>query len=432
MPADPPSSGGPTSPGHTGAPPIESDWDVISPDDLVARVSGLLARMEAGEQMPEAAPVAGLGALVAPVHEMRALHQSLRPPDLPTGGGARGRTGGLVKRVVRRLTSWYVEPRWQVQEQLDAKAIDFAAEAYNSVWRIEAELERMRQQQARVRLALVAASERLRRLEERILRGEDDLVDIRTSLSRVAMEGEVRALSKEVATILARFGADGVTGADVDYVEFERRFRGDAAAITDAQKRYLSFFPAPEAPGPVVDIGCGRGEMLEMLAAEGHEVIGVDLDPDMVAVCREKGLPAVVDDGVSFLGRAPDRSLKGIFCAQVVEHLITPELQALVVEAQRALTKDGALVIETINPRSSYALGNHYYADTSHVRPVHPETLRFICEQAGFSRVELEERSPHPALSLREDLPDGPVGEAVQVLLENVFGYQDYVIVANK
>jgi O-antigen chain-terminating methyltransferase len=88
--------------------------------------------------------------------------------------------------------------------------------------------------------------------------------------------------------------------------------------------------------------------------------------------------------------------------------------------------------METINPRSSYALGNHYYADTSHVRPVHPETLRFICEQIGFRNVMLEERSPHPALALADDLPSTPEGDAVRALLQSVFGYQDYVVVATK
>jgi 2-polyprenyl-3-methyl-5-hydroxy-6-metoxy-1,4-benzoquinol methylase len=425
-------SGDPASGNEDKSPAVESDWEVVAPEALIARIEGLLAQMDEGEVLAGSIPTAGLAALVSPVHEMRVLHAGLRPPDVAPGGGPRRRAGGFLKRLVRRLTSWYVEPRWQVQEQLEAKGIEFSAEAYNSVHRIEVELERLRQQNVRLRLDLVATTERMRRTQERVAEGFERLAKIEGTLSRAAMEDEVRALSKEVAAILARFGADGTTGADIDYVEFERRFRGDAADIAEGQHRYLSLFPTPLQPGPIVDIGCGRGEMLELLAAEGHDVIGVDMDPDMVAVCQEKGLPAVVDDGVHFLSRTPDNSLKGIFCAQVVEHLITPELEALVSQALRALAPDGVLVIETINPRSSYALGNHYYADTSHVRPVHPETLRFICEQVGFTRVELEERSPHPSLSLRESLPEGPVGEAVESLLESVFGYQDYVIVANK
>ena len=172
--------------------------------------------------------------------------------------------------------------------------------------------------------------------------------------------------------------------------------------------------------------------MLSILHEAGHEVMGVDVDPDMVEACTSRGLPAVVDDGIHFLSRPDDDSLTGIFCAQVVEHLITPELEQLIVLAEEKLRPGGVLLIETINPRSSYAMGNHFYADTSHVRPVHPETLRYICEQVGFTSVALEERSPHPNLALADGLPDGAVGEAVEALLENVFGHQDYVVVATK
>ena len=149
-------------------------------------------------------------------------------------------------------------------------------------------------------------------------------------------------------------------------------------------------------------------------------------------MCIRDRLTAVLDDGLHFLAQTAPDSLKGVFCAQVVEHLLTSELEELVRLAHRALRTDGALVMETINPRSSYALGNHYYADTSHVRPVHPETLRFICEQLGFRNVQMEERSPHPALALADDLPATAEGDAVRALLQSVFGYQDYVVVATK
>ena len=116
------------------------------------------------------------------------------------------------------------------------------------------------------------------------------------------------------------------------------------------------------------------------------------------STCASKGLPVVLEDGIPFLSQTAQDSLKGVFCAQVVEHLMTPEMEELVRLAFRTLQAGGVLVIETINPRSSFALGNYFYADTSHVRPVHPETLRFICEQVGFTKVQLEERSPHPSL----------------------------------
>lgn len=232
--------------------------------------------------------------------------------------------------------------------------------------------------------------------------------------------------------MLSRLGAESTRGVDLDYVEFERRFRGASADIVDAQRRYLSLFAAPGVPGQIVDIGCGSGEMLELLTEAGHEAIGVDMDAGMIEACTAKGLTAVRDDGLHFLAQAQPDSLKGVFCAQLVEHLLTAELEELVRLAHRALHRGGTLVMETINPRSSFALGNHFYADTSHVRPVHPETLRFICEQLGFGNVQLEERSPHPALAMADELPSTPEGDAVRALLQSVFGYQDYVVVATK
>jgi len=418
---------------------FDVDGRVVSAEALVSRVEGLIAQIDAGKGAPGAPDRSGLPALVAPIHEMRVVHRQMHPPEIAAGGGAAGRIGALTKKVVRRFASWYVEPRFQLQQELDGLAIDFDAEAYNTLHRLEAELVAVRRDNVRVRLEAVAAGERLRlnqldveRLAGSVARLEELVQRLDEVVGGAAAQDEVRVLSKEVGTLLDRLGAEGVVGADLDYIAFEEKFRGDAADVALAQQRYLSLFPPAGFPGQVADLGCGRGEMLQLLADEGHEVIGVDMDADMVQACVDKGLPAVRDDALHFLTQTPPDSLKGVFCAQVVEHLLTSELEQLVRLAHRALRPDGVLVIETINPRSSFALGNHFYADTSHVRPVHPETLRFICEQIGFSPVLLEERSPHPALQLGDDLPDDAVGGAVHALLDNVFGYQDYVIVATK
>ncbi len=411
---------------------LDVDGNVVSAEALVSRVEALIRRIDDGASTPGSSEADGLPAVVAPIHEMRALHRELHPPDITASGGAGVRGGALIKKSVRRLTSWYVEPRFQVQEEMDARMVEFASETYNAIYRLEEELEDLRRQNVRSKLEVVATGERLRR--QQLV--TDQLAELVTHLELVvrgaAGQDELRVLSKEFAILLDRLGADTVSGVDVDYVEFERRFRGDAADIAGAQRRYLSLFPSAENPDRIVDVGCGRGEMLAMLAEEGHNVLGIDLDPGMVQACLDQGLDAIEDDAIHFLAQTPPDSLKGVFCAQVVEHLLTSELEEFIRLAWTSLLSTGVLVIETINPRSSYALGNHYYADTSHVRPVHPETLRFICEEVGFSRVLLEERSPHPALDIRDDLPDDAVGGAVRTLLDNVFGYQDYVIVATK
>jgi O-antigen chain-terminating methyltransferase len=422
---------------------LDVDGQVISADALVERVEQLLGSIrpigDGSGGAPSTQPVQATP-LDVPVHAMRVIHGQLHPPDVGGRPGLRGSLGAVVRRVVRRLTSWYVEPRWVLQQEFDAQTIQFSAEAFNAVHRVDNEMDELRAQIARLKMQLVAAAERTNRVRrdvadvaDGLTQGLDEGRAVHAQLlEKSALRSDLIPLNKELSSILGRLGAVGTTGADIDYVGFEDRFRGDTEDLRESQQRYVSLFPPSGGVGPIVDIGCGRGEMLSLLADAGYDVLGVDLDPAMVATCAARGLPAVVDDGIHFLSTAEDDSFKGIFCAQVVEHLITPELERLIVLAREKLQRGGVLVVETINPRSSYALGNHFYADTSHVRPVHPETLRYICEQVGFTSVQLEERSPHPLLDLSGELPEGAVREAVGALLENVFGHQDYIIVATK
>ncbi len=412
---------------------LDVDGQVISQEALVQRVAELLAVIDTSRLSETEADHVGRDAGTGPVlHAMSVAHGGLNPPDLSGARGARGRVGALVKRVVRRLTSWYVEPRWVLQKEYDGQAVVLASSVVTTLRRVDAELDELRHENARLRLLSVTANERVRRALQELDEMREVLAEHRSIFEGVAMQDDLLPLSREMTSLLDRLGAIGVTGADIDYAGFEDAFRGHSGEVQKSQERYLTLFPPASEPGRVIDIGCGRGEMLELLRHDGQEVLGIDTDAGMVEVCKSKGLDAVVDDGIHFLSQTRENSLKGIFCAQVVEHLITPELEQLVRLALRALRTGGVLVMETINPRSSFAIGNHFYADTSHVRPVHPETLRFICEQVGFSRVQLEERSPHPTLALTDRLPNDALGEAVDELLRSVFGYQDYVIVATK
>jgi 2-polyprenyl-3-methyl-5-hydroxy-6-metoxy-1,4-benzoquinol methylase len=264
------------------------------------------------------------------------------------------------------------------------------------------------------------------------IQAEDEAKGYRQLEMETPSRQEVDLLRNELAIVLRRLGTVAGSGANVDYAGFEDRFRGSSADVQESQRRYLTLFPGPSDLAMIVDVGCGRGEMVETLIEAGHRAIGVDTDTDMVNACREKALPVVQDDGIHYLEGLSSDSLKGVFCAQVVEHLLTAEMERLLRLAYERLKSSGVLVVETINPRSLYAIGNHFVADTTHVRPVHPETLRYICEEVGFTSVVLEERSLHELARAPDGLADGELGEAVAALLRNVFGYQDYIIVATK
>ena len=173
-----------------------------------------------------------------------------------------------------------------------------------------------------------------------------------------------------------------------DYFAFEARMRGSTAAVRERQRPYVEVF---SDAGPVLDIGCGRGEFLSLLREAGVEARGIDADADMVAYAGGEGLDVEQADAVAYLEALDDGSLGGVFAAQVVEHLPPATLVRLLELAAAKLRPGGLLVAETINPLSPLALRS-YFADLTHAQPLVPETLVLLAEQAGFRDVDVRYR----------------------------------------
>ncbi len=219
-----------------------------------------------------------------------------------------------------------------------------------------------------------------------------------------------------------------------DYVGFERRFRGDPEdVLRTLSERYLDLLAGS---APVLDVGCGRGELLSALAERGVACSGVDLDAGMVAEARAAGLDVAEGDAVAHLRSLPEASLGSIIAVHVAEHLPLPALIDLLELAASRLRPGGLLVAETPNPASLVVLGNSYILDPTHVWPLHPSLLTFLCERAGFRDVELRFHAPAEAYHLpRLDVPPGaewagPVNDAVDRLNDVLFGPQEYAVVA--
>ncbi len=179
-----------------------------------------------------------------------------------------------------------------------------------------------------------------------------------------------------------------------DFLSWEQSTRGTEATIAEEQGAYLRFFQ--KAPGPVLDAGCGRGEFLEILRGGGVEAYGIDADPGMVAHCRAKGLRVEQAALFDHLTAAADESLGGIFLGQVVEHLPPEHLAALAPLAFRKLRPEGVFVAETINTTCLTTFSGAFYADPTHVRPVHPVALEYFLRQAGFADIEAVFSAPVP------------------------------------
>ena len=167
---------------------------------------------------------------------------------------------------------------------------------------------------------------------------------------------------------------------DAGYHDFEDVFRGSEEMIRERQRRYV---PLLEGCAPVLDAGCGRGELLDVLVEAGIEARGVDLEPELVAYCRQKGHEVVEGDAAAHLEGLEPGSLGAVVSMQVVEHLPEAVLHRMLAAAHRALRPGGRAILETVNPHSPWAL-KAFWVDLTHQHPVFPEVLLQLCRQAGF------------------------------------------------
>jgi SAM-dependent methyltransferase len=285
-----------------------------------------------------------------------------------------------------------------------------------------------------LREELAAASRKIAELS----RENERLLALRDRLE--ALSEEVRALR---ATLAAQAPPPAVAAAAVQaaeesvYTAFENRFRGSREELRARQAPDVERF---RGLAPVVDLGCGRGEFLELLRHAGVAGRGVDGNRNAVLECRDKGLDVVEGDAVDFLRALDAGSVGGVFAAQVVEHLPPAVLAALLGESHRVLRSGGLLVLETVNVRSATAFFEVYVRDVTHRLPLHPETLAFLVAAHGFADVRVETRAPIPEAGKLRPVPwqELPV-DAARVMNENferlnqlLYGPLDYAVIARR
>ncbi len=228
------------------------------------------------------------------------------------------------------------------------------------------------------------------------------------------------------------FAAGGIDS--FKYVGFEDQFRGSATTIRERLQDYLPLFAASQ---DVLDIGCGRGEFLDLLRQEGIRARGLDINHEMVEVCRQRGLEASEGDALAYLRGLPDESLGGIFAAQVVEHLEPEYLVALLQRMFEVLRPGGVLALETVNVACWFAFFQSYVRDITHVRPLHPETLAYFVRASGFPQVDVQYRSPYPEAHKLQHVAGGDalhytLNANVDTLNSLLFTHLDYAVVARK
>jgi SAM-dependent methyltransferase len=228
--------------------------------------------------------------------------------------------------------------------------------------------------------------------------------------------------------------------SEINYFLFEERFRGSREEIKKRQEEFLPYFKNCYR---VLDIGCGRGEFLDILKEHDISGVGIDLDPDMVAFCISHKLDVVQEDGIAYLEKCEDNSLDGIFMDQVVEHLEPDYLVRLLTLCFQKLKQGYYLIIETVNPLSFVSFVN-FYIDMTHTRPVHPETLQYLLNASGFRDCERKYLSPvSDEIRLRKIANISTLDEAgqknieiynnnIEMLNSVLFGAQDYAVIAKR
>jgi O-antigen chain-terminating methyltransferase len=211
------------------------------------------------------------------------------------------------------------------------------------------------------------------------------------------------------------------------YHAFEDRFRGSRELIKSRLRIYLPFVIPLKAiydDCSVIDLGCGRGEWLELMVDEGFEAQGVDLDESMLAISNAAGLSVVKSDIIEYLQKIQDNSVEIVSGLHIIEHISSDSLQILVKEAFRVLKPGGLLILETPNPENLLVSTTEFYLDPTHNKPIPPKLLYFLAEYNGFARIKLLRMQESQSISsLADDIDVTDIFFAVS---------PDYAVVAQK
>jgi SAM-dependent methyltransferase len=349
------------------------------------------------------------------------------------------------------MSELHQEVNQEFNQELDQTRIEFEQRLVRVIADLDAKLSRMDSVHAEsLDNSLAPYSQRIAGITDEIQWLRSELSHLGTELREINLQNRVRdrdlrryfhdieagTLSSpgqpNLPPIPPMFPSGIKRESEFDYFVFEERYRGSEAVIADRQKEYLGYFQGCEN---VVDIGCGRGEFLELLRENGISSRGVELGTDQFLLCREKALEVVQQDLFSYLESVPDESLGGLFSAQVIEHLAASDQLRFVSLAYRKTRPGSPVIFETINAQCVFAVMRNFFVDPTHVRPVHPETLKFAMESVKFHDVAIRFSSPMterqiPPLKLNGCTPQlAEFNRAMAGLNELIYGDMDYAVI---
>ncbi len=384
---------------------------------------------------------------------------TIRPIDVESPrGGIVGAITKLYKRAYRKI----IQPALNIslihQAQFNASLVRTLNKTFEALVKAEDEIKRMSVRQNGLGRRMWRLEDASEDFTARLESAEENGVDLASQVKRLtsALDDTDRQgifLKRRIVTLLEKI-ENGPSANDVavakkeierldsqDYVKFENLHRGSREEIRERLKVYTTWF---EGLTDLLDVGCGRGELLELFRDAGMEARGIDINETMVEKCRELGLKAETDDALLHIGKLENGSLGGVSAVQFIEHLPTEKMIEFFTLAIDKLRPGGLVVAETVNPACLATFCGAFYVDITHNKPIHPFALRFALERIGYSDVRIEYLSPYPEEIRLQPIPytESLSGAGADLVVEynlnveklnNVlFSHADYAVLARR
>lgn len=259
------------------------------------------------------------------------------------------------------------------------------------------------------------------------------IAEIRQSFDSIRRQVAEKSNKLENPNVGSSQGASNTNDFIIDdslYVALENHFRGSRDVVSQRQREYLPMLPAAITTStPLIDLGCGRGEWLQVLRKENIPAIGIDSNAVCIAECREEGLDVIQEGLLEFISQRPDASVGTYTLFQVLEHLPFPVLLETLRQMRRTLVPGGRLIAEVPNAKNLRVSAGTFWIDPTHQRPLFPELLLFLASEIGFAQADghyTNNLSPNHDLS---GLPQGAT-VALQSIIDAIDGPGDFALIA--
>ena len=378
---------------------------------------------------------------------------------IPSQGGFKGKIRVFFNKLMRKLTFFYMKHVFDQQNIFNVNvtnSINVLSDACNKITLENNDLlmritalnnenaalnETVQKLNANIENTMSKYIAQISAIENMYASRQNQLDSVNTAMAArlhriekndfpVADDTSMEASKELTVAKPSAFLADNYEKHDFDYYLFESKYRGASEEIKKRQEHYLQYFVGQEN---VLDLGCGRGEFLELLSENEISANGIDMLPENIRCCKEKNINAVLGDGIEYLRNCKDNSLGGIFCAQVIEHLSTEQLIELVRLAHKKLKRGANLILETLNPQCLMIYSESFYMDPSHTKPVHPYSVKFIAECEGFIENEIIYMTPSDeSFRLPLDTNNEKADTSINTINHLLFGNREYALVAKK